>query len=442
MRTLEKRELAIALRARVTWIVVALAALLVGHGFVLALDIYAAASRSVASGALMQRELDPLAGIVRPTLGGARLAVALFVPVLAARILAVEKERGSFGVLALRAGSPLRVVNAKAVAASVVALLLVAPVLSIFALFVGLGGHLDAIETAIAVLGHLLHALFAAAVALAAASWTRTVAQATTLAIVVSVGSWAIEAGEGFAALAWMGPFEAMSVTRVLAPFEEGIVSVAAIAWLVVAIVIALALAWIGSSFDLSRRRRAGFGSFSVALGVVLLAFASRVGAAYDWTEYRRASLPPAAVADLRSIKEPIAIEVWLDREDSRRRQLERDALAKIRLARTDVHIAMPLDDLAASGAPVHDEAYGRIVIRVADRTGETRSASRREIVTRIFEIAGRPAPDWSQAQYPGYPLALDATKLRIAHVFAYLVLPAIVVALGMTITRRRRALG
>ena len=61
LSALLRRELTIALRARVTWIVAALAALLTGHGFVLAVDIYVATSRSVAGGALMQREMDPLA---------------------------------------------------------------------------------------------------------------------------------------------------------------------------------------------------------------------------------------------------------------------------------------------------------------------------------------------------------------------------------------------
>src|SRR5262249_39809207 len=40
MRPLVRRELAIVLGARVTWLVAAISALLVGHGFVLALDLY------------------------------------------------------------------------------------------------------------------------------------------------------------------------------------------------------------------------------------------------------------------------------------------------------------------------------------------------------------------------------------------------------------------
>src|SRR6187399_591145 len=65
-----RRELAIVFRARVTWVQAALSALLVGHSFVLAIDLYSAGSRSAQANRLMSREFDPLLGIVRPTLGG------------------------------------------------------------------------------------------------------------------------------------------------------------------------------------------------------------------------------------------------------------------------------------------------------------------------------------------------------------------------------------
>src|SRR2546428_14089387 len=113
------RELAIVLRARVTWLQAALAALLVGHGFVLAIDLYSAGSRSAATQRLMAREFDPLLGIVRPTLGGLYLALSLLGPLVAARALAVEKERPTFGAVLLQTGAPLRLILPKAGAAPV-----------------------------------------------------------------------------------------------------------------------------------------------------------------------------------------------------------------------------------------------------------------------------------------------------------------------------------
>src|SRR6476619_1578808 len=108
-----RRDLAIALRAPVTWIQAALSALLVGHGFVLAIDIYSAGSRSSAASVLMARELDPLLGIVRPTLGGLYLSLSLLGGLVAARVMAVEKERGTLPGWLLETASPWRVLLSK-----------------------------------------------------------------------------------------------------------------------------------------------------------------------------------------------------------------------------------------------------------------------------------------------------------------------------------------
>jgi len=97
-----RRELAIVMRARITWLAAALSALLVGHGFVLAIDLYSAGSRSVLSNTLAAREFDPLAGIVRPLLGGLYLSVSLLAPLVAARAIAIEKERRTFRPLLLQ----------------------------------------------------------------------------------------------------------------------------------------------------------------------------------------------------------------------------------------------------------------------------------------------------------------------------------------------------
>src|SRR5882724_6177398 len=179
------RELAIVLRARVTWLQAALAALLVGHGFVLAVDLYSAGSRSATTQKLMSREFDPLLGIVRPTLGGLYLAMSLLGPLVAARSVAIEKERRTFGALLLQTGAPLGLVAAKAVASLAgVALQLVAPAILLGAWWV-VGGHLGGAETAVAFLAYGLYLTVIVGVAVAAAAWTETLAQATTLALVV-----------------------------------------------------------------------------------------------------------------------------------------------------------------------------------------------------------------------------------------------------------------
>ena len=427
-----RRELALVLGARVTWLVAALSALLVGHGFVLALDIYSATSRSAAGQIVTQRGLDPLAGIVRPTLGGLYLAVALLLPVIAARGLAIEKERGGFAALALRAGGTARVIAAKLVAALVAGALVAAAPIVLLAAFALAGGHLDAPETIVALAGHVLDIAVVACAAVAAAAATRTFAQAAVIGIVVSLLSWAIDASDELPALGWMSSLSWASLGKRLHPFELGIVQLGSLAWLVV-----LAAAAAGLAFALAAipRRRAVAAAIAVA-ALPLLWSLGHVQRGYDWSEQRRQSLPPAVVEALHAIPEPITLEVWLDRDDGLRWQLERDAFPKLVLARSDLEVATPLD--AGDRVLARDADYGRIVIRVGTATRETRRATTTELATLIFETAGRPIPDFTEPSYDGYPFVAAGATRTILGALAYLVLPATFLVVGFYLTRRR----
>lgn len=434
-----RRELAIVLGARVTWLVAAVAALLVGHSFVLAVDLFTAGARSVQAGGLMAREFDPLAGIVRPALGGVYIAVALLVPLVASRALGVEKERRSLGVLLLQTAAPLRLLLAKYVAAVCGGALVLGSLLLSLVLWRGVGGHLAAGEAAVAVLGHALHLLLITALACAAAAWTQTVAQATAVTLLCVLGSWGIDAAEGFAALAWLGSAAEWSITAHLASFERGVLSLGDCAWLLAASFGALGLAFLGLRFDWPVRRRA------LAVGGVLLTtmLAMRLGGqvprAFDCTELRRASLPPAAARALAALPLPLSVTVRLDRDDARRRQLELDVLSKLRLARPDVRMRFPLDDRAAASEATRDEDYGRIEVCAGTQCKETYSASRKELVTLLFEAAGKTLPDWTQPEYLGYPLVVEGRRRTLVLWLSYGLGPGALVALGLWVTRRRR---
>jgi hypothetical protein len=435
-----RRELAIALRARVTWAIAALSALLVGHGFVLAVDLFSASSRSTFANALQAREMDPLAGVVRPTLGGLDLALVLLGPLIAARPLAIEKERGTFGALCLAEGSSFRVIAKKTLSAlSACGLSFVAPVVLLVAFRLA-GGHVDFLESGVALGGSFLRMLLIVSVSVAAAAWVPTFAQAVSFGIAVSLSSWAIDAADGFAALSWLGGASAWSVERKLLPSQKGIIAVGSSLWLLSAAAIAFGLACLGGSFEPSLRRKLGLGVSILIAGTVALSALASVRRAYDWTEGRRASLPPAVVEGLREIEGPIELDLYLDRDDSRRRQLESDVLEKLTLARSDVAVRMPLDQSAEVVEAPRDTGYGRIVIRAGGGTRATRSTSRREITTLVFEAAGRPLPDWNQPVYPGFPVVMEGLRRRCLLGLAYAAIPLSLLALGLHFSRRRTA--
>lgn len=430
------RELPIVLRARVTWLQAALAAALVGHGFVLAIDLYAAGSRSAVSHLLMTREFDPLLGIVRPTLGGLYLALSLLGPLAAVRPIAVEKERHTLDALVLQVGAPLRIVLAKTTAAIAgVALQLVAPVVLVVA-WCAVGGHLAAAETAVSFGGYVLYLVTVAAVATAAAAWADTTAQATVIAIVVVAASWAIDASEGFAALAWLGRALDWSVTTHLAPMERGTLAIGACLWMIVVCCAAVTLAWLGMRTDFRRSRRLGLVAVVLLVTAVAGTLAHQVRLGFDLTEDRRSSLPAGVILGLRDLPDRLGVEVWLDRDDARRGRLESDALAKLRLARPDIEISMPTDERSEVAEAERDDGYGRIIVRAGDVTRETRSTSRRELVTLLFEAAGHPLPDWSQPEYPGYPLVVDGAKRTALATLAYVVVPVALLVIGWLVGR------
>src|SRR5256885_16454423 len=90
-----------------------------------------------------------------------------------------------------------------------------------------LGGHLDARETATLLLGHLLYALLIGAISFLAAALTEGGATAAILALAVTLGSWVLD----FAALDRGGIsslLAALSLTSLLKPFEQGLLSVPA----------------------------------------------------------------------------------------------------------------------------------------------------------------------------------------------------------------------
>src|SRR5439155_15648541 len=211
------------------------------------------------------------------------------------------------------------VVLQKAMAAAMACATLVLAPMVLFAAYRLAGGHLDLLETCVAFSGVILRALVVVAASMAAAAWTRTLAQAATASIAVSLTSWAIDVADGFSALAWLGGASAWSIERKLAPFGKGIVPVGSLAWLVVAAAMALGLASVGASFEPSVLRKAAAACAAIVVGAGLMAGASRVARAYDATEGRRRSLPRAVIERLAEVPGPIELDVFFDRDDGRR---------------------------------------------------------------------------------------------------------------------------
>jgi hypothetical protein len=56
--------------------------------------------------------------------------------------------------------------------------------------------------------------------------------------------------------------------------------------------------------------------------------------------------------------------------------------------------------------------------------------------VTLLFDAAERPVPDWSQTEYPGYPLVVEGERRRAVLVLAYVGIPLGLLGAGSLVTR------
>src|SRR5262249_47582215 len=149
----EWREL---LASRAYWLLLLMVVLLVGQNFISAVNLYAEVSGIGGGAAALSQGLSPLDGILVPTFGAYDLAATLLLPFVAIRLIASEKESGSWK-LAMQLPASLSTLLAIKGAVLLVGWLLAwLPGVIALALWKSYGGHLYAPETLNLLLGHLL----------------------------------------------------------------------------------------------------------------------------------------------------------------------------------------------------------------------------------------------------------------------------------------------
>jgi hypothetical protein len=101
--------------------------------------------------------------------------------------------------------------------------------------------------------------------------------------------------------------------------------------------------------------------------------------------------------------------------------------------------VIFPPDKRSAPAALQQDHNYGTLTIELGDHRAQTTSTSRRELTTLVFELAGRPLPDWTQPEYPGYPMVIEGTRRSLVLGMSYLGVPFTFLLIGIFLTRNRR---
>lgn len=415
---------------RALWIMLLLICPLVGYSFLQAVSLYSESSLAAQQSPALAVSLSPLDGILVPTFGSLYVAVTLLFPFVAIRALSHEKESGSLKLLLQLPYGASKLMLAKILAVMFAWLLVSLPVTTTLLIWLLQGGHFGAWETLTLILGHALYGALVGAIALFCASVTESAASAAILALAFTVGSWALDftiAGRpGF--LDWIAR---LSLTQVIKPFEQGLLSVGQVMGSVAAIIgfVALAGIWLHPGQVLGQQLRRSLGC-AVVIGIAWLG-ASHAKLTLDVSEDQRNSFPLADQRALARLPKQLEIIVHLASEDPRYLDFQRNILAKLERAVPRVAVRLANDNSS-------EESYGEVQYRYGDRTDVSRSTSYREVLPLIYGLAemAPPAPVAS-AEFPGYPLTTDAD---LALLWFFIFLP-ILIAGGWWWTRRPPAI-
>jgi hypothetical protein len=307
------------------------------------------------------------------------------------------------------------------------------PALLALLLWRGYGGHLHPAEAANVVLGHFLHALLTAGVAVAAAAVCRSSASAAIVTLGFTVGTWALDfiaAGRG-GLLARLAPFTPAAALRT---FEHGELRLAVVGVLLLASLAGFAFAALWLDPYRTFRGRVIRSAALIVLAVTAAFLAASWRSGWDLAEDRRNSFPRGDEAALRKIEKPVRVTAYLSPEDPRLADLETNVLAKLRRVLPDFAVTY-----AAQGRTglfeESDSRYGEIWYQVGKKRDQLRSTIEPVVLAKIYELAGVPSPPQAvDPPYPGYPLS--AAPRGAAPLF-YLIWPAAAVLAYFVIRRR-----
>jgi len=258
-------------------------------------------------------------------------------------------------------------------------------------------------------------ALLIGAISFLAAALTEGGATAAILALAVTIGSWVLD----FAALDRGGVsslLASLSLTSLLRPFEQGLLSFPAVLGMLIATAgfLALATIWLPPGPTL-RRKFKGSILIVVAAGI-LISGAAQAKTVLDITPDRRISFPRGDEKLLGQLQDRLLVTVHMASSDPRLVDLDRKVLARLKRAmpRVTIRIAEPgqTNPFGTAG----DEAYGEIVLSYHGKSATTRSTGAGEILPILYELAGvaSPAPSAPDPDELGYPLVADASNAAV----------------------------
>jgi hypothetical protein len=444
----DARELA---ASRSFWLLLAASGLLAGHAFSTSVATYAEMSGASGGPAALRSGLNPLDGIVVPTMGVLWLVATLLLPFIVIRMIAHERENGSWKLLVQGPASLGSLIASKLLVLVIAWLAACVPIAVALMMWRASGNHLYAPELLSAMLGHFLFAWLTIGVAACAAAMSTSEASAAIVTLGFTIGTWALDF-MGAARGGTAARLAAFTPTSVLRSFERGLIRVdAMIVMIAIGVAgIVIASVWLQLRNRLRRKILFTAGVAAVLVVVVFAASALRGGwsalrGAYDVSEDRRNSFSVADERALRTITEPLRVEVHLAAEDPRLVDLRLNVLDKLERVLPSLEVV----NLGGSGTGLFAKpgsGYGETWYILGGRREMTHSTAEPIVLEVLYHLAGitppsdTGTPDASGAfaiagGYPGYPLVRKPAGIELLF---YVIWPLLAAMLYWLLRARR----
>ncbi len=425
----EWREL---LTSRAWWVMLVVIGPLVGVSFINAVRTYAELSGYGGTIEGVGEAFSPLVGVWAPTFSACELAAAFLLPFVAIRVVSGDRQSGALK-LELQQPMPLfwRVL-AKALVLMAGWIIASTPALLAVILWWTYGGGFYLPELLAVISGHFLNAGLTIALASAAAALTDHPSTAAIVTLSVTVGTWIVN----FIAAVHGGAWERLAgytPTAIVAEFQHGLVRLDVLLTVAALMILGLAVAAIWTQLGVAVRRRVYESIAAGALTAAAVFAFTFVTWSHDFSENRMNSFSKPDEEILERIREPLRIEAHLAAQDSRRVDLERHAISKLRrvMPRLQVHYVANTTTGMFEQTSQH---YGEIWYKLGGRRAMSRTTTVDGVLETIYALAGVTPPQESDEVFRGHPLAVPP---RRAGAVFYGIWPALVVAAGIFMRRR-----
>jgi len=415
------------------WVLLLAIGPLTGMSFIASARTYAEVSGLNGSAAGVGEALAPLSGVWAPTFSACELAAVFLLPFVAIGLVAGDRQSGALRLELQQGMSSAARIAVKALvllAGWMVAML--AP-LSAILLWKIYGGSAYAPELFTLALGHILNAGLTISLACSMASFTEHPSTAAILTLGFTVGTW-IVSFFGSIQGGWWERAAGYTPAAMVAQLQRGLVRLDVISIALILTLCGPGLAAIWMRLGVAERRRICESAALVTAVAVAIFACTWLTPSWDSSENRANSFPESDERALRSIREPLSIEVHLAQEDPRRVDLENRALSKVMriLPHTQVrYVAATAIGLFEQSNP----GYGEIWYDVAGRKTMSRATTAEGVLEAIYAIAQvKPPVESDDDVFRGHPLAVAP---RGAGTLFYVVWPAVFLSSAIVLRRR-----